>query len=166
MVNSFKEFVRYAGLLPWGLFGTIIVFFPLADRLVSALPVVEEFKNLNSTLAFLISAFCIFYLFSLRFEINNKKDSEVRRTSLMIFVLGIFLLSMYLISYYYGESGIYYTYPPRTEHKMFFEIPLYCASFLCFTASFNILALKEFLRKTKQEEHTKEAKLKPKYTLE
>lgn len=147
MANSLREFARYVSLLPWGLFGTLIVFFPLADRLVSTLPVVEEFRSSNSTLAFLISAFGIFYLFSSRFEISKKKDSEIRSISLMIFAFGVVLLSLYLFGYYDGEAGIYRIYPPRTDHKMFLEIPLYCASFLSFTASFNILALKEFMRK-------------------
>lgn len=176
MVNSLREFARYVSLLPWGLFGTIIIFFPLANNLVSALPVVEGFENLSSTLAFLVSAFCIFYLFSYRFEIQRMKDSLVRGKSLLVFVFGITFLALYLITYFSGESGIWgyhggYAdgYDPYSNpvHLVIFEILFYTASFLCITASFNLLALKEFLRKTEyEEEYTKEAKLKPKYTLE
>lgn len=154
MVNSLRDFAKYVGLLPWGLFGTVIIFFPLANNLVSALPVVEGFENISSTVAFLVSAFCIFFLYSYRFEIAKKKDSTVRSQSALLFFLGICLLALYLSSYYTGESGqygyYYHSYAPLQRspiHLLFLEIPCYVSSFLCFTASFNLLALKEFLRK-------------------
>lgn len=130
-LRAFVGFLRGT----WGILAGLTSLFPLSNSLLGALPLAPGAENLSSVLATIFSLFVILFIFASRKELANRYWSRIPRISALVFIAATVLLYAYLVQF---------PLPPSVSRP---ELPIiFALTFSLYTASFAMLALREYTR--------------------
>ena len=128
-----REFISYLTNL-WGLLSGISIFFPLANRLASALTLPKGYENITTVLSSIVCIFVVFYLY---LEADYFDEYQLGRKALTFFGVAIGCL----VGFFVFGSG-------ETQNaelivfQSILQLLAYAGMFASFTGAFTFLAIK------------------------